>query len=165
MLGGIIPDEIDIFFEQAINHRLGTKGLKIADLTVVAANRNTTISELMAIPETEGWEYEGIEPRDGVAYVCSAYVIALYKRAGIFGNLTINAPEFHPRDIYTLNIFKADSEQRPEACQKADPGQPFCQLLGKYRMTFPGLNTIEPYDNMAEHCPSVPPLYYRPARC
>jgi len=57
------------------------------------------------MPEVEGWIYEGIEPRDGISYVCSAYVIALYKRAGLFGDAYINAPEFVPRDIYTLNFF------------------------------------------------------------
>lgn len=48
---------------------------------------------------------------------------------------------------------------------KADPDAPFCQLLGKYRMTFPGLNSIEPYAHMSEHCPSLPPNYDRPANC
>ena len=97
--------------------------------------------------------------------MCSAFVIALYKRAGLFGDLEINAPEFVPRDIYTLNFFNADSESRPEECKKADPGAPFCQLLGKYRMQFPGLNSLEPYNNMAEHCPSLPPDYFRPDGC
>ena len=77
------------------------------------------------MPEIEGWIYEGIEPRDGVAYVCSAYVIALYKRAGLFDDLEINAPEFVPRDIYLLNFFD-DKADRPEQCKKADPDAPFC---------------------------------------
>ena len=68
------------------------------------------------MPEVEGWIYEGIEPRDGISYVCSAYVIALYKRAGLFGDAQINAPEFVPRDIYTLNFFNADPNSRPEQC-------------------------------------------------
>lgn len=116
------------------------------------------------MPEIEGWMYEGIEPRDGRAYVCSAYVIALYKRAGLFDGSEINAPEFTPRDIYTLNFWDTTTP-RPDACVKADPNAPFCQLLGKYRMTFNGLNTIEPYTDMAQSCPSIPPDYYRPPRC
>lgn len=165
MMEELDPDTIDIFFGQAINHRLGTKGLKIQDLTYEAAKRDLTLMDVAAMPEKEGWVYEGIEPRDGISYVCSAYVAAMYKRAGLFGDLEINAPEFVPRDIYTLNFFEADPEKRPEACKKADPGQPFCQLLGKYRMTFPGLNSIDPYPKMAQSCPSQPPYYYRPDYC
>jgi hypothetical protein len=59
----------------------------------------------MAIPEKDGWEYAGIPPRDGVSYVCSAYVTALYKAAGLFDDLEINATEFSPRDVYQLNFF------------------------------------------------------------
>ena len=38
----------------------------------------------MAMPEQDGWLYTGLEPRDGEAYVCSAYVAALWKAAGMF---------------------------------------------------------------------------------
>ena len=59
----------------------------------------------MAIPEQDGWEYQGILPRDGVSYVCSAYVTAIYKAAGLFGDLEINATEFSPKDVYQLDFF------------------------------------------------------------
>jgi len=76
----------------------------------------------------------------------------------------INGPEFTPRDIYTLDIFDKNY-QKPEACVKADPDQPYCQILGKYRMTHPGFSSVKPYSNMAEHCPSVAPQYPRPDGC
>jgi len=36
------------------------------------------MEDLLAIVEEEGWIYHGIEPRDGISYVCSAYVAAAY---------------------------------------------------------------------------------------
>lgn len=38
----------------------------------------------MAIPEHEDYEYNGLEPIDGRSYVCSAFVTAMYKAAGLF---------------------------------------------------------------------------------
>lgn len=96
-----------------MNHRLGTKGLNVHELEIEAAKRNMSLNEVTAMPEIEGWIYEGIEPRDGLSYVCSAYVTALYKRAGIFNGMDINSPEFVPRDIYLMNIFD-DKRERPE---------------------------------------------------
>jgi len=37
--------------------------------------------------------------------------------------------------------------------------------MGTHRMELPGYNTIEPYAHMNENCPSLPPLYERPAGC
>lgn len=42
------------------------------------------------MPELESNEYYGIEPRDGKAYVCSSYIAAIYKAAGLFGDKVIN---------------------------------------------------------------------------
>lgn len=117
----------------------------------------------MALPEIDGWLYTG-EENDGLSYVCSAYVAAMYKAAGLFDDLEINATEFAPKDVYTLNFFDLNF-QRPQACIDADPNQPFCQLLGKYRMTFPEYSTIDPYNRMAERCPTIAPLYPRLQGC
>lgn len=156
------PKSIDILFAQALNKRLGTTGLNVKQIAAVAAQRNTTIDALMAIVEVEGWEYTGIEPRDGRAYVCSSYVAGLYQAAGLLQN--VNGPEFTPRDIYTLDVFDLNF-QRPAACAAADPGQPYCQLLGRYRMVHPGYSTIKPYSHMAERCPTAAPDYFRPDGC
>jgi hypothetical protein len=116
----------------------------------------------MALIEVEGWEYEGFQPRDGRAYVCSAYVAALYQAAGLLKN--VHGTEFTPRDVYTLDIFDK-SYQRPDVCVKADPNMPYCQILGRFRMDHPGYSTIKPYDHMAEKCPSIGPDYFRPENC
>ena len=68
----VIPGEINIMFTDALNQRLGTTGLDIPGVAAAAAEQGMTISELMAVPEQDGWIYSGLEPRDGEAYVCSA---------------------------------------------------------------------------------------------
>ena len=116
----------------------------------------------MAIIEVEGWEYEGMQPRDGRSYVCSSFVAAVYQAGGLLNN--INGPEFTPRDVYTLNIVDLNYP-RPAACAAADPGLPHCQILGRHRLNFPGYSTISPYSHMAETCPSQAPDYFRPNGC
>lgn len=77
VLEKILPSTVDIFLTQALNKRIGTKGLKLPQLSVEASKVNKTIDDLMADIEVEGWIYEGLE-NDGRSYVCSAYVAALY---------------------------------------------------------------------------------------
>ena len=82
-----------------------------------------------------------------------------------FDGHTVQGTEFTPKDVYTLNVFDKNYK-KPEICEKNDPGLPYgCQFLGKYRFTFPGYNSIKPYENMAEHCPTEAPDYFRPANC
>lgn len=164
ILEDFIPDTVDIFFAQALNKRLGTDGLNVKQIAGEAARRNLTVEDLMAEIEVEGWVYKGLQPRDGVSYVCSAYVAAAYQAAGMFVPGVINGPEFTPRDIYTMDIFDKNFV-RPEVCVKADPDQPYCQILGKYRMTHPGYSSVKLYDHMAERCPSIAPDYVRPDGC
>jgi len=94
------------------------------------------------MPEIDGWEYS-----DGRSYVCSAYVAAVYKAAGLFYDFEINGTEFTPKDVYTLNFFNT-TWARPDVCVAADPDSLFCQLNGVYRMTLPEYSTIEPYNLM-----------------
>ena len=61
-------------------------------LAAEAARKNLTIMEVLAIPEQDGWIYSGLS-HDGKSYVCSTYVAALWKAAGVFGNLNITASE------------------------------------------------------------------------
>ena len=137
----------------------------MAQIAGTAALRNLTVADLMAIVEEEGWEYEGIEPKDGRAYVCSAFMAAMYQAAGLFGEgVRINGPEFTPRDVYTLNFFDLNFT-KPEACQKDRPDVPYCQILGKFKSAHPGYSTVAPYDHMCEHCPTMAPGYERPNGC
>lgn len=164
ILEKVMPETTYIFFTEALNKRLGTENKNIAEITMLAAEQNMGIDDVMAMVERDGWEYTGEEPRDGLSYVCSAYVAALYKAAGLFGDMAIQATEFTPRDVYSLNFFDLDFE-RPEVCVTADPSLPYCQLLGKYTMTLPGYSTVEPYPNMNESCTINWPDYTRDDGC
>lgn len=112
-----------------------------------------TVSDVAAMPELDSYTYS-----DGTNMVCSNFVAGIWKAAGLFDNLDVNAGEFTPFDVYRVKFF--DSELKvPHSCERADPGQPYCQLLGKYRITLPGFNEIEPYDRMFETCPGRNPDY------
>mmetsp|Transcript_9257 Transcript_9257/g.7043 ORF Transcript_9257/g.7043 Transcript_9257/m.7043 type:complete len:164 (-) Transcript_9257:43-534(-) len=163
MLEKVAPETVDIFYSQGLNKRLGTVGLDVSGAAAEAARQGMNLEEVAAIPEKDGWIYTGEDP-DGLSYVCSAYVTALYKAAGMFDDMEINATEFVPGDIYTMSFFD-EAFERPKECEEADPGKLHCQLLGKYRMEFPKYSTIDPYHNMAESCPTLPPDYYRPEYC
>lgn len=164
MLEHIVPKTVNIFFNQALGKRLGLDAdATLADIAAEAASQGMSIQEVMAMPEQDGWKYTGEQP-DGESYVCSAYVAAMYKVAGLFDDMEINSTEFAPKDVYTLNFFDLDFE-RPQACVDADPDIPYCQLLGNYRMVLDGYSTVEPYPHMAEHCPTINPDYFRPDGC
>lgn len=136
----------------------------ITEIAVMAAADNLKVTDIMARPEIDGWEYYGEGPRDGESMVCSAFVTALYKAAGLFDDLEINATEFQPLDAYSLNFFDS-TRQRPQQCIDADPDLPYCQLTGNYRIELPGWNTVAPYARMNERCPVHWPSYSRDEGC
>jgi hypothetical protein len=160
----VAPKTAQNFFTEALNMRLGTKDLDIAHVAAEAAKKNMSLQELMAVVEQDGWEYHGIEPRDGRSWVCSAYVAAMYKAAGLFGDMDINSTEFGPADVYELDFFDTKFEL-PQACKDADPDLPYCQLLGHYRMKLPHYSTVKPYAHMNEKCGRIWPEYTRPENC
>lgn len=153
----------DIFFTSSLNFKLGTKNLNITEVADEAALRGLNISDVMAIVEQDGWNYTG-EYHDGESMVCSSFVVGLWKAGGLFGDLPINAVEWGPKDVYQVDFFNKNPT-RPQQCIDADPNQPWCQLLGKYRMTFPGFSTIKPYAHMNDKCPSIAPDFVRPDGC
>ena len=158
------PKLADIFFTQALNKRLGTEGKNISEIAELAAKQGMSVEDVMAMVEQDGWEYSGIEPKDGQAYVCATYVAAMYKAAGLFGDDYVNGTEFTPRDVYSLVFFDTETA-RPDACVTADPTSPFCQLLGEYRITLPGYNSVQSYAHMNEHCTIYWQSYDRDTGC
>lgn len=97
--------------------------------------------------------------------MCSSYIVAIWKAAGLFNGLKVHATEFTPRDLYELDFVDRNFRSKDPSCQKADPDLPYCQFLGKYRMSFPNFGTIKPYENMNEHCPTIGPDYLRLENC
>ncbi|KVI10325.1 hypothetical protein Ccrd_011267 [Cynara cardunculus var. scolymus] len=148
-------------WNEALNKRLGTQGLDLPEILVEVERRGSSFAELLAIPEQDEWVYA-----DGKSTSCVAYVLEMYKEAGLFGDLAsqIQVTEF--TDAYMLNFFENDSSRLPKWCNEGDTVElPFCQIKGKYRMELPGYNSMDPYPHMTESCPSLPPDYSRPDYC
>lgn len=147
---------------EALNKRLNTtEYMNLNEIANEVGRRNMTIGDLFAQKEEDGWMYS-----DGYSYVCSAFVAGVYKAGGLFDDLTIQATEFTPRDVYQLNFFDKNFDV-PEKCKKNDPNLPYCQIMGKYQMDIvdDGYSSIDPYENMFETCESMPPLYKRAEGC
>jgi hypothetical protein len=152
-------------FNEALNKRMNTtEDLMIADIAMLAAKQGMSVEDVMAMPEIDGWEYHGIEPRDGRSMVCSAFTTSVYKAAGLFDDLEINAVEFQPRDATDLAFFQKNPV-RPQACIDADPDEAYCQLLGNYRIHLTNVGTVEPYAHMNERCGTNWPSYSRDDNC
>ncbi|EGD78627.1 hypothetical protein PTSG_01605 [Salpingoeca rosetta] len=151
-----------MMWTMALNKRLGTANLTVAEVYDTAASRNISFTTLFAMPEQDSWQYV-----DGYSMVCDVLVCETWKAAGLMGALTdkIQCTEFTNWDAYTLNIFDSTTP-RPAACKAADPDLPFCQILGKYRMDLPFYNSRPMVPHMAERCPRGPPPHFpKPSGC
>ncbi|XVF70597.1 hypothetical protein PTKIN_Ptkin11bG0175600 [Pterospermum kingtungense] len=159
----IQPEYAANMWNEALNFRLGTQGLDLPDILVETEKRGSSFDELLTIPEQDDWIYN-----DGKSTSCIAFVLELYKEAGLFDPIadSIQVTEFTIKDAYSLRFFENNSSQLPKWCNDADDVKlPYCQILGKYRMELPGYNSMDPYPHMNERCPSMPPKYYRPPNC
>mmetsp|Transcript_14523 Transcript_14523/g.37048 ORF Transcript_14523/g.37048 Transcript_14523/m.37048 type:complete len:550 (-) Transcript_14523:54-1703(-) len=160
----ISPSLADLVWNDALNMRLGTKGLNTAQATIEAEKRGINFTSLLAMPEQDDWVYE-----NGPNMVCDVFVVRIFKEAGLFGGIAseVQATEFTVWDLYALQFFETyESKPRPKECQVLDPSLPYCQLMGKYRVELGDTyNSIAPYPHMKEKCPSLPPHYYRPPKC
>ena len=150
---------LDLVFFEGFSKRLGMRDLGLSDIWEEIYKRDLSIEELMAVVEDENWVYS-----DGHSYVCSAFVVAVYKRAGLFGDLKINATEFTPKDLYELNFFDVSGDNIPEECLGFAP-YGYCQLTGNLDMNLGKVSFVEPYDNMDEGCPTKIPDFSRSDGC
>ena len=161
----IAPKAAFNYFTEALNKRMNTtEDLPIEKIAQLAAEQQMSVEDVMAMVEVDGWEYHGIEPRDGRSMVCSAFTTSVYKAAGLFDDLEINAVEFHPKDATDLAFFQK-KPVRPQACIDADPDIDHCQLLGNYRIKLVNVATVEPYAHMNERCKTNWPSYSRDDNC
>nr|GME21797.1 Leucine--tRNA ligase [Ipomoea batatas] len=149
-------------WNEALNKRLGTEGLDLYEILAETERRGLTFDQLLTIPEQDEWVYS-----DGKSTTCVAFILAMYKESGVFGSLaeSIQVTEFTIRDAYMLKIYENNQTRLPSWCNSGGDKLPFCQILGEYRMELPEYNTLEPYANMNEKCPSLPPSYERPIQC
>jgi len=157
------PEYAANMWTEALNKRLGTKGLDLPEIIVESEKRGMTFDKLLTVPEKDDWVYN-----DGQSASCVAYVLMMYKEAGLFDPISssIEVTEFTIKDAYVLNFFESNTTRLPDWCNKDDTVKlPFCQIKGRYRMELPGYNTMEPYAHMNERCASLPPDYLRSQNC
>jgi hypothetical protein len=159
ILEKIIPEKIENVMYDALNWRLGTQGLAMSGIWEEVYKRKTTLNELFAIVEKEGVIYP-----DGENYVCSSFLVRIYKVAGLFGSLEINSTEFTPKDLYELNFFDVSGSQIPEECKDYAP-HGYCQIAGKVDLDFGKMSFVEPYSHMDETCPTIAPDFKRRDNC
>ena len=92
----LYPSTFDLIFKEALNKRIGIKEQKdfhqtFEDLLVASViEKSMTLEQLFTEPELDSWIYS--TPDDGPhAFSSSTYVAWVYKAAGIFDGLEINA--------------------------------------------------------------------------
>jgi len=131
LLSHFVPPAAELLFDEALNHRLGTKGLQVPELFMTAAMQGLKLGELVTLVEQDEWLYN--TTRDGVvtqgrSMVCCVFVCSLWKAAGVFGSMSdaINCAELTNADDYALSIMQAPSP-RPPQCVQADPLNALCQ--------------------------------------
>ncbi|CDW85293.1 UNKNOWN [Stylonychia lemnae] len=166
----LYPEAFNSLFKPGMKRRLGLVGDEYQTFEEVfirsIVEDNTTIPEILAQPEEDVWTYHddnGLITKP--QYSSSTFIVALYKAAGMFPNVKINAQEFTMRDVYQLDFFDKKKSQRPKQCQEADPHVEYCQLMGDFRIHLPGFSTIKPYDNMNEKCGSLAYFQQREEGC
>ncbi|KAF9606389.1 hypothetical protein IFM89_025078 [Coptis chinensis] len=150
------------WWELALKDNSNPQDLDLYGILAETEKRGMTFDQLLTIPEQDDWVYS-----DGKSTTCVAFILSMYKEAGILGPLSssIQVTEFTIRDAYMLKLFENNRTRLPSWCNSEDSKLPFCQILGEYRMELPQYNTIEPYANMNENCPSLPSTYERPVSC
>ena len=57
ILEKVLPSTAYIFFTEALNKRLGVRDKNIAEIAEVAAEREMSVEDVMAMVELDGWEY------------------------------------------------------------------------------------------------------------
>ena len=83
---------------------------------------------------------------------------------GLFGDLAINSPEFTPKDLYELDFYDLSGKSVPPECQGFAP-YGYCQVTGKIDFDMGRMNWVQPYEHMAEKCPTLAPDYNRTSNC
>jgi len=169
LLSKISPAIADLLWNQAFNFRLQTQGLNAAELYEQAYSKGLTFGELVSLPEQDNWMYvqqnNGNQTVKGRSMVCDVFVCEAWKAGGLFGSTPFSCSEATNWDIYTLNVFDP-SYVIPPQCAAADPDLPFCQLLGKYRLSLPFYNTRSVFPNSFNSCPrGQPPDWSKPVGC
>lgn len=150
----LLPEVGDMLWNAGLAKRLGTASTRTAELYEEAGRQGVSTAALLTVPEQDSWLYNTTrydEPAEGRAMVCCVFVCSTWKAAGVFGDLAedINCAEQTNWDDYALSIHAAGYEQ----------------IVGSYSLDLNDFRSKAPYAHIAEHCPSLPPAYAKPADC
>jgi len=164
----IAPTASDLIFNAAMNQRLNTTDLRMAELLQTADEKGIVAETIPTIVEEDSFVYNTTrygKVTNGPSMVCCVFVCHTWKEAGVFGDMAdeINCAEQTNYDDYVRNFL--DTPTRPQQCVTADPDNQLCQLLGDYTLNLNDYATLAPYPHMDEKCPSEAPDYKRPANC
>jgi hypothetical protein len=96
------PSYASNMWNEALNKRLDTEGLDLPSIIVESEKRGISFAELLAFPEQDHWEYS-----DGFSTTCVAFILQIYKAAGLFGPLStsIQVTEFTVRHLSTCSFL------------------------------------------------------------
>ena len=86
-----VPSVGELLFHGALNHRLGTNGLRAPELFREAAAQGLAPGALPVIVEQDKWRYNTTrydQPALGQSLVCCVFVCNMWKHAGVFANIT-----------------------------------------------------------------------------
>lgn len=83
------------------------QGLDLQDILVETEKRGIAFDELLTIPEQDEWVYS-----DGKSTTCVAFILSMYKEAGIFGPVSssIQVTEFtvsHVAFSHCMNLLSS----------------------------------------------------------
>lgn len=116
-----------------------------------AERQGKTLYEVSLIPESDEWLYDNMS-----LHVCSTFVAAVLKNAGVFDGYTFNANELSPFDLTQLKIYD-ESFVPPSECVEDDPDlkdKHYCQIVGQYTARLEeDYNTFPMHDHLSETCP------------
>ncbi|KAJ8568956.1 hypothetical protein K7X08_032693 [Anisodus acutangulus] len=78
-------------WNEALNKRLRTQNLSLPVVLVEVEKRGSSFAKLLTIPEQDDWVYI-----DGKSTSCVAFILEMFKEAGLFGELasSIQVTEF-----------------------------------------------------------------------
>lgn len=77
------------------------QGLDLSDVLVEVEKRGSSFDKLLAVPEQDDWIYS-----DGKSTSCIAFILEMYKEAGLFGSSanSIQVTEFTVREPNTHGL-------------------------------------------------------------
>lgn len=107
----LMPLQADTLWNDGFNKRLGTVGLRTAEVYMAAAEKGMRSSDLYQIVEQDVWTYnmtsaDGEPVASGSSMVCCVFACAMWKHAGVLGTDEevggINCEEFTNFDLVCI---------------------------------------------------------------